>query len=93
MYYTRAAGVSGDVIVLRNRQIPLRQFYAELMGYAELRGYKPGWAANQYKAAAGAWPNAHRDATPTSASYEVLSYIKSRQIAWASTNSKRTRPA
>jgi superfamily II DNA or RNA helicase len=36
-----------------------RQVYAELLGYAEAMGWKPGWAARSYQEYFGVWPNAH----------------------------------
>jgi DNA repair protein RadD len=31
-------------------------FYFELSGYGQMKGYKPGWAANQYRERFGEWP-------------------------------------
>ena len=58
-------------------------FYGELIFYGQSRGFKEGWAPNQYRERFGRWPNAHRDAEPTPPSYATLSWIKSRQIAYA----------
>jgi len=33
------------------------QFYSELSKYAAFKGYKGGWAANQYREKYGVWPN------------------------------------
>lgn len=33
-----------------------RIFFMELAGYGEMKEYKPGWAANQYKQRFGEWP-------------------------------------
>ena len=33
------------------------QFYSELSRYATIKGYKDGWAANQYRDKYGCWPN------------------------------------
>lgn len=36
------------------------QFYAEMLGYAESKGRKPGWAAHQYKDKYGVFPGHNR---------------------------------
>lgn len=33
------------------------QFYSELILYGDIKGYKKGWAANQYREKYGVWPN------------------------------------
>jgi DNA repair protein RadD len=68
-------------IELRGRSIPLAQFAGELMSYARLHGYKAGWAAHKYREAVGDWPS--RGVPEIPASMEVISWIKSRAIAWA----------
>ncbi len=59
-------------------------FHAELRYVANQRGYKPGWAAQQYKTKFGSFPpwawNERPTLAPTSA---TLGWIKSRQIAFA----------
>ena len=73
---------TSGMMQLRGREIPLDQFYGELLSYALLRAYRPGWAAHKYQEATGAWPKkSWTTAIPASA--ETLSWIKSRQIAWA----------
>ena len=46
------------------------------------RGYKPGWAAHKFKEKFGTWP-ATRTAQPIEPSPEVLSWVRSRIIAYA----------
>jgi len=61
-------------------------FMSELKRYAKQHGYKNGWAANQYRERLGVWPNHPniRDAAAAMfVSPETLSWIKSRQIAYA----------
>lgn len=70
-------------IELRGRSIPLEQFFGELKAYGALHAYKPGWAANKYREAIGVWPNAYKWAPEIPASAEVISWIRSRQIAFA----------
>jgi DNA repair protein RadD len=59
-------------------------FHAELRHIAEKRGYKPGWAAQQYKTKFGSFPpwawNQRPTCTPTAV---TLSWVRSRQIAFA----------
>ena len=66
-----------------------REFYAELRGYAVIKGYKPGWAGHQYEKKFGSWPPGHwKDHDdPKEPSPTVRSWIKSRQIAWAKSRS------
>jgi DNA repair protein RadD len=45
------------------------------------RGYKPGWAAHKYKEKFGDWPPANTAPIPPSP--EVLSWVRSRNIAYA----------
>lgn len=56
--------------------------YAQLLYFANERGYAKGWAAHKYRERTGAWPNgmAPAPAPPTGA---VLRWIRSRMIAWA----------
>lgn len=58
------------------------EFYGGLLFVAGQRGYKPGWAANQFKAKFSVFPRGLSE-TPRQPSTEVLMFIKSRQIAWA----------
>jgi DNA repair protein RadD len=56
--------------------------YSGLLWYGQRRGYKPGWAAVQYKNAFGAWPDSLAK-HPSPPSGELHQWIKSRQIAFA----------
>jgi DNA repair protein RadD len=58
-------------------------FYAQLKGYADERGYASGWAAHKFREKYNVWPNAYRDVPAVEPTPKVLSWIKSRQIAWA----------
>ena len=46
------------------------------------RGYKPGWAGHKFKEKFGTWP-ATRSADPIQPTPEVLSWVRSRIIAFA----------
>lgn len=70
------------VIRLHGTAISHEQFFAELQGYAAQKGYSAGWASHKYHEAFKCWPRQMRQATATP-SPEVLSWIKSRNIAWA----------
>lgn len=66
-----------------NRTIPpdaKRDFYAGLMWHAQSKGYRPGWAAHQYREKFGVWPNAHKDATPKRPNDDVIGWITSQNI-------------
>jgi DNA repair protein RadD len=58
-------------------------FYAQLVGYTQGRGYSSGWAAHKFRDKFGVWPNDYKDVPAMQPSPKVLSWIKSRQIAWA----------
>lgn len=58
-------------------------FYAQLMGYAQERGYSSGWAAHKFREKFDVWPNDYRNVPATEPTPKVRSWIKSRQIAWA----------
>lgn len=49
---------------------------------AQQRGYKAGWIAHKYREKFGTWPPV-RSATPIEPSPEVLSWVRSRNIAFA----------
>jgi DNA repair protein RadD len=58
-------------------------FYAQLMGYAQTRGYASGWAAHKFREKFDAWPNDYKYVPAMEPTSKVMSWIKSRQIAWA----------
>jgi superfamily II DNA or RNA helicase len=58
-------------------------FYAELVGYGERHGYKPGWASNKYRERTGVWPHDMKHVRGIAPRPDTVSWIKSRQIAWA----------
>jgi hypothetical protein len=49
---------------------------------AEERGYKPGWIAHKFKEKFGHWPT-RRYVPQIEPSPEVLSWVRSRNIAYA----------
>jgi DNA repair protein RadD len=56
--------------------------YSGLLWYGQTRGYKPGWAAMQYRNAFGRWPDGLAK-TPLPPTNDQIQWIKSRQIAFA----------
>jgi DNA repair protein RadD len=70
-------------IRLQGQWIPYAAFFGQLKQYARERGYKPGWAANQYRNAIGTWPNHYASAPEQPVSYEVASWIRSQLIRYA----------
>lgn len=64
-----------------------QDFYSQLLMYCQLKGYKEGWAANQYKAKFGVYPRGLSD-NRKDISEETARWIRSRQIAWAKANKK-----
>jgi DNA repair protein RadD len=56
------------------------RFYGELKFYGEQRGYKAGWASNQYREKFGVWPV--HNAIPCYPQPDTVSWIKSRMIRW-----------
>jgi len=71
----------------RKLQIDNRQFYAELMYYGKMKGYKEGWAAMKYREKFDVYPNGIRvEPVPTSA--KTMGWIKSRLIAYSKSKSK-----
>ena len=56
-----------------------------LTSVAVEHGYKPGWIAHKYHEKFGDWPQ-HGGVTPIKPSPEVLSWVRSRNIAWAKSN-------
>ena len=65
-----------------------QDWYSSLIAYGQSKGYKPGWAGNQYKQKFGVYPRG-LTALPKAPSPIVLSYIRSRQIAFAKSKGKR----
>lgn len=67
-------------------------FLGELKAYATSKGYQDGWALNKYREKFGVWPDySVKNVGPVNPSMGTLSWIKSRQIAWA--KSKRNKAA
>lgn len=80
----------GHLVELGSRQsgkrqatiFDMAQFFAELRGYAQRKGYAEGWAAHKFKEKFGIWPEGvgRNVAAP---GLTTLNWIRSRQIAFA----------
>jgi DNA repair protein RadD len=58
------------------------KWHAMLAAIAVTRSYKPGWAAYKYRERFGGWPPV-RIIKPIEPSTEILSWVRSRAIAYA----------
>jgi DNA repair protein RadD len=85
------AVLDGDLgLVGRNRSVSNRimspeeraSWHRQLEYIGKERGYKPGWAAHQYKTKFGMWP-AWGTVVPEEPTAEVRSWVRSRMIAFA----------
>lgn len=59
------------------------RFFGELKYHAREKGYKPGWAVNQYKSRIGVLPWPVYNAQPVPPSAETRAWIRHKQIQWA----------
>ncbi|AWI90257.1 hypothetical protein C0214_19550 [Methylobacterium sp. DM1] len=62
--------------------------FGQLRHYAKSRNLRDAWAAHRFREMFGVWPNAHRLAPDAEPTPEILSWIKSRQIAFAHRRNK-----
>ena len=62
-------------------------WYSSLLGIAEERTYKRGWAARQYREKFGVWPNPLSDHAIEPLPV-VRSWVRSRLIAYAKSRSR-----
>jgi DNA repair protein RadD len=58
-------------------------FYGQLKKYAQTRGYSEGWCAWKFREKFKIWPNAYKDVPAEDPTPKILSWIKSRNIAFA----------
>jgi len=68
-------------------------FFAQLSGYALEHGYSNGWAAHKFRERFDVWPNAYKGVQPVQPTAKVLSWIKSRQIAFAKSRQRHVQQA
>jgi DNA repair protein RadD len=74
--------VKGGRATVRYDEFEKSRWHGMLTQIAEERGYKPGWVAHKFKEKFGDWP-AGRYVPPIEPSPEVLSWVRSRNIAFA----------
>jgi superfamily II DNA or RNA helicase len=60
-----------------------QRFFQELRSYAAAKAYKRGWIAYKFKEKFGHWPNGLDHLPPLDPTPTTLSWIRSRQIAYA----------
>jgi hypothetical protein len=68
-------------------ELPRAEWFGGLLWIARERGYKEGWAANQYRAKFGVWPNGMTK-TPTPPKPEVQRWERHKRIQWAMSKHK-----
>ena len=59
------------------------RFFSELKHIAQERGYKPAWAAHQYRNKTGSWPNPVRHVAPAPPSLATKAWVRSQLIRFA----------
>ena len=84
---------AGELVELKrnNRELTKdekQSFYSGLLGYADDKGYKQGWASNKYREKFGVWPNA-MTRIATEPNQEVMNYIKHCNIKFAKSRNKQ----
>jgi len=65
-----------------------QEWISQLTHYARQKGYKDGWASNQYRARFGVWPKDVHARMVLRQDPDVLNWIRSRQIAYAHAKQK-----
>jgi hypothetical protein len=78
------------VLAPRFGEAERRRWYSELLGVAAQRGYQRGWAFHKFKEKFRGEHPPLGDFVPRAPSPEVRSWVKSRTIAWAKSQQKRT---
>ena len=66
-----------------------QEFFSGLLGYANKKGYKHGWAANKYREKFGVWPNA-MEKTAGNITEEVKKFIIHSNIRYHKSKEKMT---
>ena len=83
--------VPGELRELQAANAKLRinnqDFYSQILHFAQVKGYKPGWAAYKYKEKFGVFPDG-LSAVPTPPTAATLGWIKSRTIAFAKSKAR-----
>jgi DNA repair protein RadD len=97
---SRVSAADGELIEITGRRkrgvaTPEEKaaFFAQLKGYAQQRGYSPGWAAHKFREKFDAWPSECRNVPAHEPTPQVMSWIKSRNIAWAKSKRRHAQSA
>jgi len=61
------------------------RFFGELLYYANMKGWKHGWAANKFRERLGVWPNAVARARPIPPTLDTTRWIRDEQKRWFET--------
>jgi superfamily II DNA or RNA helicase len=85
--------VDGELEQVRGKKRELssdekRAIYGGLLWIARDKGYADGWCAHKFKERCGVWPNHYKHTPPLPPTPDLLSWLKSRQIAWAAVQKK-----
>ena len=94
--YPQKMGIAhedGELITLdggsSTPRVERQDFYSQVLAVAREHEYKDGWAAHKYKEKFGVWPRGLEDVT-TEPTQKVLSWLRSRQIAYARSKVNRS---
>jgi DNA repair protein RadD len=78
---------NGKAIAAGHDPAMRRQWHAMFATIANERGYQRGWIAHKYREKFGAWPTGDTP-EPIQPTPEVLSWVRSRNIAWAKSRNR-----
>ncbi|MCM8735971.1 DEAD/DEAH box helicase [Azospirillum sp. A1-3] len=84
---TKATGPK-NTVKIGGVWLHLADFYGQLKFRERERGYRKGWADNQYRSAVQVWPNAYKNAPPKPVTWEVDIWLKAQQIRYAKRREK-----
>lgn len=79
----------GELVEIKAKPVDKQRFYAELLGYAHMRGKSQGWVEANFRDKFGHWAARKHGITPREPSPETLGWIKHKQIAWAKSQERR----
>lgn len=78
----QVTGVIEEFAKTKIEKAEKQDFYSQLLGMEKARGYKTGWAANNYREKFQVWPRGLNEVA-TECGPKVANFIRSKQIAWA----------
>jgi superfamily II DNA or RNA helicase len=87
--------VAGDLVELRGRtgrkfpDLSDAALFGQLKAHSRQRGYATGWASHKFKELRGSWPNHCGWAPEIEPTPQLMSWIRSGQIAFAKAKGKR----